>query len=101
MTDFYAWLAALSDQGTLPPVFQYAFFVRGLLAIVLLAIVLDRLSQAFAQHTRITLGLDWAAQNMPQQIRPVGPGQCSTILLSPHGSQALATWAYTVDNYTP
>ncbi|CAN7063982.1 unnamed protein product [Brassica oleracea var. botrytis] len=28
---------------------------------------------------------------MPQQIRPVGPGQCSTILLSPHGSQALAT----------
>ncbi|KAF8094494.1 hypothetical protein N665_0360s0001, partial [Sinapis alba] len=32
----------------------------------------NRLSQAFAQHTQITLGLDWAAQNMPQQIRPVG-----------------------------
>jgi zinc transport system permease protein len=37
-------LAALSDQGTLPAVFQYAFFVRGLLAIVLLAPLLGGMS---------------------------------------------------------
>jgi zinc transport system permease protein len=44
VTDLYAWLATLSDRGTLPPVFQYAFFVRGLLAIVLLAPLLGGMS---------------------------------------------------------
>lgn len=44
MTSFYAWLAALAEHGTLPGVFQYAFFVRGLLAIVLLSPLLGGMS---------------------------------------------------------
>ncbi|KAF2544338.1 hypothetical protein F2Q68_00029585 [Brassica cretica] len=42
------------------------------------------LSQAFAQQTRFTFGLDWASKNLLQQIRPVGranvpPSQCPHI----------------------
>ncbi|MBI5504025.1 MAG: metal ABC transporter permease [Deltaproteobacteria bacterium] len=44
MTDFYAWTAALSERGTLPEVFRYAFFVRGLLAVLLLAPLLGGIS---------------------------------------------------------
>jgi hypothetical protein len=34
MSAFYAWLAALAARGVLPAVFQYAFFARGLLAVL-------------------------------------------------------------------
>jgi zinc transport system permease protein len=44
MTDFYAWLARLADRGTLPDVFHYAFFVRGLLSVLLLAPLLGGMS---------------------------------------------------------
>src|SRR5258707_2393265 len=44
MSDFYAWLASLADQGTLPDVFRYAFFVRGILAVLLLAPLLGGMS---------------------------------------------------------
>ena len=44
MTAFYDWLAALAARGTLPEVFQYAFFVRGLLAVCLLAPLLGGMS---------------------------------------------------------
>lgn len=44
MSDFYAWLAQLADRGTLPEVFHYAFFVRGLLSVVLLAPLLGGMS---------------------------------------------------------
>lgn len=44
MTAFYAWLASLAQQGTLPAVFQYAFFIRGLLSVALLAPLLGGMS---------------------------------------------------------
>ena len=44
MTSFYAWLASLAEQGTLPSTFQYAFFVRGLLSVLLLAPLLGGMS---------------------------------------------------------
>ncbi len=44
MSELYAWLAALADRGTLPDVFRYAFFVRGLLSVLLLAPLLGGLS---------------------------------------------------------
>lgn len=44
MSELYAWLATLAGQGTLPSVFQYAFFVRGLLAVILLAPLLGGVS---------------------------------------------------------
>lgn len=37
MTDFYAWLAELAARGVLPEPFQYAFFVRGILSVLVLA----------------------------------------------------------------
>lgn len=44
MSDLYAWLAALADRGSLPEVFHYAFFVRGLLSVLLLAPLLGGMS---------------------------------------------------------
>lgn len=44
MTELYAWLAALADRGTLPDIFHYAFFVRGLLSVLLLAPLLGGMS---------------------------------------------------------
>ena len=44
MTPFYAWLAELAGRGLLPEVFQYAFFARGLLAVLLLAPLLGGMS---------------------------------------------------------
>ena len=44
MSDFYAWLAALADRGSLPEPFHYAFFVRGLLSVLLLAPLLGGMS---------------------------------------------------------
>ena len=44
MTAFYAWLADLAARGALPQIFQYAFFVRGLLSVILLAPLLGGLS---------------------------------------------------------
>src|SRR4029450_6765450 len=40
----YDWLAQLADRGTLPDVFHYAFFVRGLLSVLLLAPLLGGMS---------------------------------------------------------
>jgi len=40
----YDWLAALATRGVLPEVFQYAFFVRGLLSVFLLAPLLGGMS---------------------------------------------------------
>ena len=44
MNDLYAWLASLAARGVLPEVFQYAFFVRGLLSVALLAPLLGGIS---------------------------------------------------------
>jgi zinc transport system permease protein len=44
MTWVYGSLAALAQRGTLPDVFQYAFFIRGLLAVLLLAPLLGGMS---------------------------------------------------------
>lgn len=44
MTAFYAWLAELARQGTLPDTFQYAFFARGLLSVLVLAPLLGGMS---------------------------------------------------------
>ena len=44
MSDLYAWLAGLADRGTLPDIFHYAFFVRGLLSVLLLAPLLGGMS---------------------------------------------------------
>ena len=44
MTDFYAWLAGLADRGALPDIFHFAFFVRGLLSVLLLAPLLGGMS---------------------------------------------------------
>lgn len=44
MSDLYAWLATLTGRGTLPSVFEYAFFVRGLIAVILLAPLLGGVS---------------------------------------------------------
>ena len=44
MTALYEWLAALSTRGLLPEIFQYAFFVRGLLSVLLLAPLLGGIS---------------------------------------------------------
>lgn len=44
MSDLYAWLASLADRGTLPDTFHYAFFVRGLLSVLLLAPLLGGMS---------------------------------------------------------
>jgi hypothetical protein len=37
MDGLYAWLERLATQGTIPEPFQYAFFVRGILAVLVLA----------------------------------------------------------------
>jgi zinc transport system permease protein len=44
MSAFYDWLAALARAGTLPRIFEYPFFVRGLIAVVLLAPLLGGIS---------------------------------------------------------
>jgi len=44
MTAFYEWVASLAARGTLPEIFQYAFFVRGLLSVLLLAPLLGGMS---------------------------------------------------------
>ena len=44
MSALYAWAAELANRGTLPEVFQYAFFVRGLLSVALLAPLLGGMS---------------------------------------------------------
>jgi len=44
VTDFYAWLAGLADRGALPDIFHFAFFVRGLLSVLLLAPLLGGMS---------------------------------------------------------
>ena len=44
MTPLYEWLAALATRGALPEMFQYAFFVRGLLSVLLLAPLLGGMS---------------------------------------------------------
>jgi len=44
MNSFYQWLAALAARGTLPKVFEYAFFARGLLSVVVLAPLLGGIS---------------------------------------------------------
>ena len=44
MNDFYAWLATLAQRGTLPDPFQYAFFARGLLSVLVLAPLLGGMS---------------------------------------------------------
>jgi zinc transport system permease protein len=41
---FYDWLAGLAARGVLPEVFQYAFFVRGLVSVCLLAPLLGGMS---------------------------------------------------------
>jgi len=40
----YAWCAELAGRGVLPDIFQYAFFVRGLVAVLLLAPLLGGMS---------------------------------------------------------
>jgi zinc transport system permease protein len=44
VTELYAWLAALAERGSLPDPFRYAFFVRGLLSVLLLAPLLGGMS---------------------------------------------------------
>ena len=44
MTPFYAWLAALAAQGKLPAIFQFAFFARGLIAVILISPLLGGMS---------------------------------------------------------
>jgi zinc transport system permease protein len=44
MTDFYAWVSSLATAGTIPAVFQYTFFVRGFLSVLLLAPLLGGMS---------------------------------------------------------
>ncbi len=44
MTAFYAWVASLAARGTLPDVFQYTFFIRGFLAVLLIAPLLGGMS---------------------------------------------------------
>jgi len=44
VTDLYTWLAALADRGTLPDIFRYAFFIRGLLSVLLLSPLLGGMS---------------------------------------------------------
>jgi zinc transport system permease protein len=44
VSPLYAWLADLADRGSLPDIFHYAFFVRGLLSVLLLAPLLGGMS---------------------------------------------------------
>ena len=44
MTGLYAWLAKLAGEGTIPDAFRFAFFVRGILSILVLAPLLGGLS---------------------------------------------------------
>jgi len=44
VTAFYTWVATFAARGVLPEVFQYAFFVRGLLSVLLLAPLLGGMS---------------------------------------------------------
>jgi zinc transport system permease protein len=44
MDRFYAWVAGLAAEGHLPEAFRYAFMVRGLLAVLVLAPLLGGLS---------------------------------------------------------
>lgn len=44
MSALYAWLASLAARGVLPSPFQYAFFVRGLVSVCLLAPLLGGMS---------------------------------------------------------
>lgn len=44
MSDLYAWLATLAERGSLPEAFRFAFFVRGMLSILVLAPLLGGLS---------------------------------------------------------
>ncbi len=44
MSAFYEWLAALARAGKLPSIFEYPFFARGLIAVLLMAPLLGGLS---------------------------------------------------------
>jgi len=44
MTGFYAWVSSLATNGTIPGVFQYTFFIRGFLSVLLLAPLLGGMS---------------------------------------------------------
>lgn len=44
MSELYAWLGGLALEGRLPAAFQYPFFVRGLLSVLLLAPILGGMS---------------------------------------------------------
>jgi zinc transport system permease protein len=44
MSGLYDWLASLAMRGALPEIFRYAFFVRGLLSVLLLAPLLGGIS---------------------------------------------------------
>lgn len=44
MTPLYEWLATLADRGVLPDIFHFAFFVRGLISVMLLAPLLGGMS---------------------------------------------------------
>jgi zinc transport system permease protein len=44
VSELYAWLAAFAERGTLPDIFRYAFFVRGLISVLLLAPLLGGMS---------------------------------------------------------
>lgn len=44
MNAFYEWVAGFAARGALPDVFQYAFFVRGMLSVLLLAPLLGGVS---------------------------------------------------------
>jgi hypothetical protein len=86
VTGFYAWLAALAEQGTLPSVFQYAFFIRGLLAILLLAPLLFVVTFIIALRRYIRQLNPVAGETplrfaiVPQALRVVVPGGLKTPL---------------------
>jgi len=44
VTPLYEWLATLADRGVLPDIFHFAFFVRGLISVMLLAPLLGGMS---------------------------------------------------------
>lgn len=44
MTAFYEWIGGLAARGVIPEIFQYAFFVRGVLSVLLLAPLLGGMS---------------------------------------------------------
>jgi len=44
MSELYAWIAGFAARGALPDIFRYAFFVRGLISVLLLAPLLGGMS---------------------------------------------------------